>query len=159
MTHPAPAPRPRSPHLPIITKYNHLHKNKRMTHPAPAPGHNHEIPSSAAKQAHPAPGHNHEIRRPLFRGATRLRGISSILYPVSSVLSFCIQVFSYPFIPAWLMLHCLSCIVLLAIWLLTVRLGTGVLPSTGRVLWIWGCLRVAMKTHQISSPSPGHQKS
>ena len=48
--------------------------------------------------------------------------LSCILCPL--FLSFCILAFSYPFIPACLMLHCVSCIVLLAIWLLTVRLGT-----------------------------------
>ena len=55
-------------------------------------------------------------------------------FPLSCIqcplfLSFCIQVFSYPFIPAWLMLHCVSCIVLLAIWLLTVRLESSMITT------------------------------
>ena len=55
--------------------------------------------------------------------------LSSILCPL--FLSFCILAFSYPFIPACLMLHCVSCIVLLAIWLLTVRLESGMVTLHG----------------------------
>ena len=52
-------------------------------------------------------------------------------------LSFCIQVFSYPFIPAWLLLHSVSWIVLLAIWLLTVRPGINQFTLNQLGLRIW----------------------
>ena len=100
-----------------------------------------------------------KIRRPLFRGATRLRSISSILYPVSSVSfilhpGFFVSLYSCMF-------DVVLCILDSAASNLAVDSAPGnhtSYPPAGGAQDL-GCLRVAMKNHQISSPSPGHQKS
>ena len=82
----------------------------------------------------------------LGRGSTTLRGISSCQFPCSSVFSFCILAFPYPFVPACLMLYVVL-VCQLTVWLL-----------------VWGPRTKIITTHRpcnvsLGRPSGSHAKS
>ena len=98
------------------------------------------------------------IRWPLGRGASRLRGSSSSLTPAfyvchEIVLQRWFFVFSH-FVSSKRSIFHLSCLMFQGSWLMVKGLRIFQLG-----LRIWDDPRIILRSHQISSHSPGHQKS